>query len=284
MTRPDRADVVADRGATIAWMDPRTAARRDLDLIVVAIVGISRFVDGPALWLVAVLLLGAVVLGVLQIIGEGSPEGVPVESLLLPAVAAAATLGAIRILPLGLALVPGLALVALLVDRTVALEMHVESLDRLPGPDDRSRVRVLALAIAFVAFVGAAELVPQGLVDDSAGPVPLPLGDLAVLTLADAVAAFLIGYRLSALRATSVRGALYGAATYAIVIAIAAGGLRAIALPRLLAPALLTLVLFLWDAISGTAPARRRDPRWLWEIGLLLALGILVVALNIRMT
>jgi hypothetical protein len=265
-------------------MDPRTAARRDLDIIVVAIVGISRFVDGPALWLVAVLLLASVVLAVLQIIGEGSSEGVAVESLLLPAVAAAASLGAIRLLPLGLALIPALALVGVLVDRAVALEMHIESLDRIPGPDDRSRLRALALVIAFVAFVGAAALVPQGLVDGTAGGAPLPLQSLAVLTLADAAAAFLVGYRLSALRTTTARAALLSAATYAIVIAIAAGGLRAIALPRLLAPALLTLVLFLWDAVRGSAPARRRDPRWLWEVGLLVALGLLVVALNTRLS
>ena len=73
------------------------------------------------------------------------------------------------------------------------------------------------------------------------------------------------------------------ALSYAIVIAIAAGALRALALPLLLGPALLTLVLFLWDAFHGTAPAGRRDPRWLWEIALLLALGVLVVALNVRL-
>ena len=56
------------------------------------------------------------------------------------------------------------------------------------------------------------------------------------------------------------------------------------AVPRLLGPALLTLVFFLWDALHGTAPARRRDPRWLWEIGLLLVLGVLVAALNVRLT
>jgi hypothetical protein len=71
--------------------------------------------------------------------------------------------------------------------------------------------------------------------------------------------------------------------TYAIVVAVGAGAIRVLAVPRLLGPALLTLVFFLWDALHGTAPARRRDPRWLWEVGLLLILGILVIFLNSRL-
>jgi hypothetical protein len=100
---------------------------------------------------------------------------------------------------------------------------------------------------------------------------------------ADAFVAFLLGYRLAALRVTIVRDAAWAAVTYAIVVAIGAGAIRALAVPRLLGPAVLTLLLFLWDALHGTAPTRSRDPRWLWEMGLLVALGILVVALNTRL-
>ena len=60
-----------------------------------------------------------------------------------------------------------------------------------------------------------------------------------------------------------------------------AGAIRAIDLPRLArARSLLTLVFYLWDALHGTAPARRREPRFLWEVLLLAALGVVVVALE----
>jgi len=42
-------------------------------------------------------------------------------------------------------------------------------------------------------------------------------------------------------------------------------------------PALLVLVLFLWDAIHGGAPSRRRDPRRRLEMALLVVLGLVVV-------
>ena len=45
-------------------------------------------------------------------------------------------------------------------------------------------------------------------------------------------------------------------------------------LPRLLGPALLTLVLYLWSAYRGVPRTARRDARWIWEILLLAALGL----------
>ena len=38
---------------------------------------------------------------------------------------------------------------------------------------------------------------------------------------------------------------------------------------------------YLWDTLRGTAPALRRDPRFLWQSILLTALGAAVVAWNI---
>ncbi len=46
---------------------------------------------------------------------------------------------------------------------------------------------------------------------------------------------------------------------------------------------MLTLVFYLWDALHGTAPARRREPRFLWETILLIALAAVVVAWNLRL-
>ena len=72
-------------------------------------------------------------------------------------------------------------------------------------------------------------------------------------------------------------------ATYAAVVAIAAAAVRAVALPRLLGPALLALVFFVWDGVHGAPPTQRRDPRWIWQIALLVVLGAAVVAWNLAL-
>ena len=98
--------------ATIApcndpWRSRSRRARRDLAPLVVVIVGLARLLDGPLNWLVAVLLLAATLLGSLQVLGQlDAPEtehGVPIESLILPAVAAIGCLGAISLVPVGVA-------------------------------------------------------------------------------------------------------------------------------------------------------------------------------------
>src|SRR4029078_9109405 len=93
-------------------------------------------VGGPLAAIVAVLLLAATVLGTLQLLSEvDSPEaerGVPVESLIVPAVAALGAVGAIRLVPLGPAIVPALIAVALLIDRPVAIEARIPGAP--PGP------------------------------------------------------------------------------------------------------------------------------------------------------
>jgi hypothetical protein len=262
------------------------AARRDLTLIVVAIVGLARLLDGPLTWVVAGLLLATTLLGALQVLahvdGPEAERGVPVESLILPAVAAIGCLGAIGLVPIGIWLVPALGATAFLVDRTLRLEERIVATDRALTEDDRSEILVATLLVAFIGFVGAGTLVPGGLAGGFGEPVaPLTLPDLALLAAADALVAGLLGYRAAALRVTSARDALWSAATYAIAIAIGAAAIRAMGIPRLIGPALLTLAFYLWDAFHGAAPSRRRDPRWIWQVGLLLALGVLVIGWNL---
>jgi hypothetical protein len=262
------------------------AARRDLTLIVVAIVGMARLLDGPLTWLVAGLLLATTLLGALQVLGlaEGPDVdiGVPIESLILPAVAAIGCLGAINLIPIGIWLVPALGATGFLVDRTLRLEERIVTSDGELTEDDRSEVLVATLLVAFVGFTGAATLVPGGLAGAFGEPVPpLALQDLLLLAAADALIAGLLGYRAAALRVTTFRDALWSAATYAVAIAIGAAAIRAMAIPRLIGPALLTLAFYLWDAFHGAAPSRRRDPRWIWQIGLLLGLGALVIGWNL---
>lgn len=261
-------------------------ARRDLAIAAVVVVGLSRLLEPPAVWAVAVFLLGAMLLGTLQVLADEAPPteaamGVPVESLILPAVAAVACLGAIRLVPFGLWLAPALLVTWWLVGRTLALEARINAAAEGLTVDDRTAVLVTILLVGFLAFTGVAAMVAGGLVQPDAGGKPLQETNLLVLAGADAIVAFLLGYRAAALRVTDLRDALWSGLTYAVAIAIGAAGLRAMEIPRLIGPALLTLLFYLWDAFAGVAPARRRDGGWLWQTGLLAVLGLAVVAWNL---
>ncbi len=264
-------------------------ARRDLALAAVTVVGLSRLLEPPGVWLVAILVLGAVLVGTLQVLGDASAHtdgglGVPIESLILPAVAAVACVGAMRLVPFGLWLVPALAVTGLIVYRCLALEARILASPAGLSADDRTAVLVTTLMVAFLGFVGVAATVPGGLAQpgsEGAGGGPLAGADLVALAVGDAVIAFLLGYRAAALRLTTVRDALLSAATYAAAIAIGALAIRAMEIPRLVGPALLTLAFYLWDAFNATSPTRRRDARWLWQTVLLAGLGVVVVAWNL---
>ena len=263
-------------------MDPRTAGRRDLTVIAVVAIALSRAADGPLLWLIGALLLGAVVLGWLQVLGEGEPRGVPVESLLLPGAAALAGLGGVRLVPLGPVLIPAVALAGVLLDRCLALEARLARESSGPTDDDRTELLVLSLITAFVGFAGAASILPGGLAEPVSGSA-LDGTRLAALAAADAGLAALLAYRIAALGHPTMRHALVAAITTALLIAIAAGALRALAVPRLIGPAVLTVVFFLWTSIQTARPTARRDARWVWELVLLAVLGVAVVALNLRL-
>jgi hypothetical protein len=260
--------------------------QRDLALVAVTIVGLSRLVEPPLVWLVAVLLLGAVILGALQVLSDelGPTEagaGVAIEALILPAVAAVACLGAIRLVPFGLWLAPGLGVTWLLVRRTLAMEARIHRASSGLSADDRTAVLVTILLVGFIGFTGVAAMVPGGLVEPTGGPGPLPETDLLILAIGDGIIAGLLGYRAVTLRISNLIDALWSAGAYAAAIAIGAAALRAMEIPRLMGPALLTLAVYLWDALTGTAPARRRERRWIWQTGLLAALGVVVTAWNL---
>ncbi len=265
-------------------MDP-VHDRRALTLVALTLVAASRLVDGPLLWLVAALLAAAVGLATLAVLGESEPRGVPIESLILPTVAALAGLGAIRLVPVDLWLVPGLAAAGLLILAALELERRL-----LAGPgadsDDRLLLVGLSLTVAFVAFAGAAALVPGGLAEPApvgSGLLPTPAGGgaLALLAGLDALLAAAIGYRLAAFRRPVLRDTLLAAATYGLVVGVGAGALRAAAVPRLLGPALLAVLVYLWDAWRGTPGQLRRSARWIWETALLILLAGVVVAWNL---
>ena len=270
-------------------MDHRRAHRRELVILAIAVVGLSRLLDGPLVWLTVALLAAAVAIGAAAFIApDGRAGDAPIDGVILPALAAAASLGAIRVVPLGILLVPALAAVWVLIDRTLAFEGRLALREGDADPDDRTTALGYAIVIAFLAFVGIATFIQGGLVEPpptSGAPSPPPLDEqaLLLLALADAFVAGLLGFRVSVLRERSLRDALWSAATYAAVVAIAAAAVRAVALPRLLGPALLALVFFVWDGVHGAPSDQRRDPRWIWQIALLVILGVAVVGWNLAL-
>jgi hypothetical protein len=124
---------------------------------------------------------------------------------------------------------------------------------------------------------------PGGAAGVAGAGAQLAEGGIVVLAAADALVAAVLGFRVATFRYGTARDAARSALTYAIVVAVAAGAIRAIGLPLLVGPAVLTLVFYLWDALHGTAPARRREPRFLWETILLIVLAGVVVAWNLRL-
>jgi hypothetical protein len=269
----------------------RTHDARGLVISISLLIGLSRLVEPPALWLVAAMLLVTTAVGALQLLARvdpaGQTSGVPIESLLVPAAAAVAAAGALRLVPVGMWLIPWLAVAGFLLDRTLATEAGLLAGSRGPGPEARMSVMGGALVVAFVGFLGTAAAVPGGLPEPGTpigAPSSLSLEGLAVLATADGLLAALLGYRAAALRGTNLRDVLWAAVTCGIVVAIGAAALRAMALPRLLGPALLVVVFYLWDATHAAVRADRRDARRIWEALLLAVAAVVAIAwsLNVR--
>ncbi len=262
-------------------------ARRELVLVATLLVALARLVPSPGAFVVAGLLpLVVLAAGAGVFRSDASPRR-PYESLLIAAVLAGGAAAAVGLIPAGPWLLLALVVLGLVLDAVLALEARL--LVQAGGTTDGDQARILlaAVLVAFIAFTGIAALVPGGLVERAGGVTPgtgaLPEGWLVVLVVDDALIALVLGYRVAASRYGSVSDGMRSAITYAIVVAIGAGGIRAVGLPRLVGPAVLTLVFYLWDALHGVAPARRRDPRFLFETLLLAVLAVVVVAWNLSL-
>ena len=258
-----------------------SAGARDLVLVTAAVIGLSALIEGPIAWLTALVLAAAVAVGSLQVLGEADAtpaSGVPLDSLLVPTVTAFAGVGVIRLVPVGYLLVPAVALLAWYLDRVLATEARILRSPHGPTPGDRTAVQVEAIVSGALAFGGVAALIPGGLPGVGGGPVEVDAAGLVGLVVADAAVAGAIGWRMAALRVGAVRDLGWFALTTGSVIGIGALALRAVGIQRLLGPALLAVVLFLWDAIHAATPASRRDARRIWETVLLAVLAIAVVA------
>ncbi len=260
-------------------------ARRELVLVAVVLVAFTRLVEPADAFLISGLLPVVMLLAGIGVLASERNRR-PFEHLLIPAVLTGGSGAAIHLVQPGLPMIPALGVFALVLDRILALEIRLLAQHTSPSEADRRRVLLTAILAAFVAFTGVATLVPEGLAEPggaTSGGGTLALGWLVVLAFDDALIALLLGYRLAVLRYGSAADAARSALTYALVIAVAAGATRAIDAPRLLGPVVLTLVFYLWDALHGTAPARRREPRFVWELIVLAVLGVGVVAWNLQL-
>lgn len=258
--------------------------RRELILISLVVAGMGRLVEPPGAWVVALFLVALLALGSRRAIGDVGPVGPTApESAVMAGVAGFGIFGALHLVPVGLLLLPALAAGGFVLQSVLVLEMHLATRPNGPTPADRSGVVGFSLLLAFIAFTGVAALVPGGMVFsiDAASREPLTLEPLLTLVIADAAVAAFLGYRMTTMRTVQPGVAIGVGLGYGFAIAIASGFLRAVALPRLLGPAILTLFLFLWESIVGTAPGARRNRRFFWEIALLVVLALAVTVWNL---
>jgi hypothetical protein len=287
--------------------------RRALAVVAITVVAFAIVLDGPLLWVAAALLGGGVLLGARSAAQQSGPSAVGVgpsvvswqavvdhlaglESGLVPAVMAAGLMLSTRLLAVDWTLLTVLVLTGLLLTWAVALEGRIGT---AAAPDElRWQVVLAALVAGFVGFAGVAAMVPGGLVEPIGAGIGAATGggagaggpgaamgeaDLLLLAAGDAVIAGVLGFRLVRLGPATPWEAILSGSSYAGVVALGAGLLRAMAIPQLLGPALLTLLLYLWQAFHATTPSIRRDPRWRWQVALLLVLSAVVIGWNLRL-
>jgi hypothetical protein len=266
----------------------RRRQARVLAILVVGLIGLGSLpllapsvaIDWRGQWLYAVLVGVATTFGAFQLYGEDEPRGVPVESLITPGLVAVAVYAAIPA-AVWLGVHPAFALVAVLAGGAVVLrtaigaELPFVRLGGLPTVGDRRVVEALVLGAAFLLFIGVAATLPGG------WPLPEldrpgdPLVESAVaMGFADAAIAFFVGYRLTAMGGPAL-GVGWASGTYGVLIGVAAVFFRWLAIPGLMGPALLAVVLYLRSVLRMRAGPPERSARWPLEA---LLLGLVVVA------
>lgn len=266
-------------------MHDRRARILNLTALVVVLSVPVGLLDGPAWWLGVAALMAATAVAT-RASADRSWHGLPLAPAVLPMLAAFSAAGLTHLAGDGVLWALALACGGALMAVTLLAEA------RLAGPADDRRARLerqvvpLAIVLAFAAFLAAAGALAGGLADTPGQPTDTALGPLTpsgvlLLALADAAIAAALGYRLAALRTTSLNEALRIAGTYAVVTGLGAALLRVLELPRLFGPAVLAGVFYLWSAYRDASAAQRRTSAWLLEYGLLAGALVLVVGWNL---
>ena len=219
--------------------------------------------------------------GAFQIYGEEEPRGVPVESLITPGLVSVAVYAAVPAavwlgVPPAFALAAAIAGGSVIVRTAIDAELPFVRLGGLLAAGDRRIVEGLVLGAAFLLFIGVAATLPGGWPLPELDRAGAPLADsVVVMGLADAAIAFFVGYRLTAM-AGPVPTVGWASGTYAVLIGVAAVFFRWLAIPGLMGPALLAVVLYLRSVVRTRAAPPDRTARWPLE-ALLLALVIVAV-------
>jgi hypothetical protein len=233
-----------------------------------SIVGVARLVEsGP--WLVAVFV--AAWAAVTWVVGlELAPAVADTDAAAASTLAAASSTSspAVRLRPRRRAEFDLARIVAEPIDSGPELPAH-------PRP---VAVRATSLGLAFVAFAAIGGLVPGGMAG-AGGPLSGPA--FAATVALDVLVGGLVGYRVASISCTSrfdriVRALAVG--QYAVPVGIAGGLLRALALPRLFGPALLTLVAYVVTLVRESPEPVLYNRRLLQEAAVLGLAGALAVA------
>lgn len=157
----------------------------------------------------------------------------------------------------------------------IVTEEVVPGTPEMPPHPRPLAVRAAGLSIAFLGFLAAGGLVPDGLAIDRSS---LTTNDLIRFVILNALVAGVVGYRLAALASPHrmdriVRIVAVG--QYAVPVAAGAFVLRSLALPVLLIPALLGVVCFLLTDLRESPDPVTQNQRLLEELAVI---GVAVVA------
>ena len=158
----------------------------------------------------------------------------------------------------------------------VAEPEEVDERDLPPHPRPLA-VRIGTITLAFLGFVAAAGLVPNGLAMDRHS---LTTNQMAVFVALSAAVAGSVGYRLASLSSPQrgdriVRIVAFG--EYALPVAVGTFVLRTLGLPRLFIPALMTLVVYMVMDIRDSEDPLTENLPLAQELGLLALAGVAIV-------
>jgi hypothetical protein len=271
-------------------MHERNGAR-ELGLVIGTLAVLVHFLDGLAFWAVAGLMVATAAASCLYLLAEWRPWRVPLDRLARPPLAAFAAAGIARLVNP----VPWLVLVFagtwIVVAWVVAVDTEpVAAAPEEAGADTAVEIvtagghprplaaRVATLGVAFLAFAAVGGFVPGSLPGGARPPEVSVLTNAAIF---DLVIGGLTGYLLAAVRPSWWGDRLSAFLLYAAVLAAAGALLRLIAMPRLLGPAILTLLAYLLTAAREAPAPFWHSRRLVGEMTLLGLAGCAVIVLGL---
>jgi hypothetical protein len=267
-------------------MQERNGAR-ELGLVTAALVVLIHFLDGVAFWVATGLIVAAVLAATARLAGRRRPWYVPPDRYVLPALAAFAAAGLAQLVNP----VPWLGIVFV---GTWVLMAWIVAVETLPPSGAQAGVAALAgtrgghprplagraatLGVAFLAFAAVGGFVPGGLPANASTPTTSVLTGTTVF---DLVIGGLTGYLLAAIRPDRVRDLVWAFVLYGLALGAAGALLRLVGMPRLLGPAVLTLLAYLMACFQESAGPIRHNRRLVGETILLGLAGCAVIVLGL---